>query len=262
MRKGRASRLWLGVGVLVWMVLQVEDGWALEVDCRACDFCRGEPDLLAALDARIRAHLAAGRTAGKIAELEGGSMVRPTIELWANKQPGAVKPDRKRLKYRGSFLPDGMLFSSFEPCVLLNGVCVGTDKLGHFFQQGWEYFEIAVTLGKGEAVARRYGEWLEGLEPRESYGAVEEEFFRTHKSGKMFGYGGFGRTMSGVMSRADLAANLAGLRFYQDVAAGKFRGMGAYVSTNWCEEVNTNLYTREMAAIVGRNGSSLFPMGE
>jgi hypothetical protein len=199
--------------------------------------------------------LAAERSAGKIAEIEGGgSVLRPAIERWANAQPEAVKPDRKRLKYRGSFLPDGILFSSFEPCVLLNGVCVGTDKLGHFFQQGWEYFEIAVTLGKGEAVARRYGEWLEGIKPRESYEA-EEAFFRTQKSGSMFGYGGFGRTMSGVMSRADLEANLAGMRFYQDVAAGKFRTMAAYLSTNWCEEVNTNSYTAEMAAIVGKNSN-------
>ena len=34
---------------------------ALEVDCRACDFCRDQPDLLPALEARIQAHLRAGK---------------------------------------------------------------------------------------------------------------------------------------------------------------------------------------------------------
>lgn len=226
---------------------------ALEVDCRACDFCLNKPDLLAALDERLRAHLAAHRTAQEIAQLEAGdSLVRPAIERWANAQPGAVQPDRKRFKYRGSGLPDGLLFSSYEPSIRLNHLCIGTDKLGHFFQQGWEYYQIAVLDGKGEEVARRYGEWLEGVAARAAY-ADDESYFLRQRSGRAAGYGGFGRTTSGVISHADLAANVAGLHFYQDLTASRFQSMAGYVTTNWCEELNPNDYTPAMAALVTRN---------
>lgn len=226
---------------------------ALEVDCRACAFCRGQPDLLPALEARIRAHLTAGKTASEIARIEGGkSLLRPPVEVWANGQPGAVQPDRKRLKYRGSALPDGPLFSSFEPSIRLNGVCVGTDKLGHFFQQGWEYYALGVEQRQGEARAQRYGEWLEGVRPQADY-APDEKLFRLQPSGRGAGYGGFGRATSGVISHADLAANLAGLHFYQDVATGRFRSLATYITTNWCEELNPNDYTPAMRALVARN---------
>jgi hypothetical protein len=209
--------------------------------------------LLAALDARIQAHLTAHRTPEEIVALEtGDSLIRPAVERWASRQPGAVEPDRRRLKYRGSGLPDNFLFSSYEPSILLNHVCVGTDKLGHFFQQGWEYYRIAVLDRKGEAVACRYGEWLEGVGPRATY-AEEEAYFLRQPSGHLAGYGGFGRNISGVISHADLAANLAGLRFYQDLAAGRFKGMASYVTTNWCEELNPNEYTPAMALVVARN---------
>ena len=68
------------------------------------------------------------------------------------------------------------------------------------------------------------------------------------------GYGGYGRTMTGVISNADLAANKAGLQMYKDLDDGRFKSIGDYVSSELCEEVNFNAYTSETEAIVRRNG--------
>lgn len=227
---------------------------AMEVDCAACDFCRSRPDLASDLDARLQRHLKANRTPEQVAAAEGGtSMVRPPIVVWAESHPGAVHPDRSRLKYRGSILPDNSIISAFAPSVLLNGVCVGTDKLAHFIQQGWEYFRISVLDGRGDAVAERYGEWLEGKRPA-SDDTPDQAYFASLPSGKAVGYGGFGRHITGVISNADLAANKAGLQFFKDLQAGRFRSITNYVSKDWCEESNLNDYTEAMGAIVRRNG--------
>jgi hypothetical protein len=68
------------------------------------------------------------------------------------------------------------------------------------------------------------------------------------------GYGGFGRSLSGVISHADLAANIAGLKFYKDLAADRFKDMAAYITKDLCEEVNRNEYTTAMQRIVQGNG--------
>lgn len=237
-----------------WLLRSAPATQAMEVDCAACDFCRGHPDLAADLDARFSKHFQAGRTPEQIAAAEGGtSILRPPIVAWAESHPAAVQPDRTRIKYRGSILPDNSILSAYAPSVLIHGICVGTDKLAHFIQQGWEYFRISVIEGHGDAMAERYGEWLEGRLARSEY-AAEEAYFLTLPSGKSVGYGGFGRTISGVISHADLAANQAGLSFFKDLAAGHHRSITNYVSKDWCEERNPNEYTEAMARIVRKNG--------
>ena len=227
---------------------------ALEVDCQACNYCIGQPDLLKELTARVAQHLSAGRTEAQIAEIEGGTaLISSPIQEWANRHPGATRPDHGKLKYRGSHLPDNPLFSAFVSCVKVNGVCIGADKLGHFFQQGWEYYRIAVLDGRGDAMAERYGEWLEGSRPRAEF-TTDEDYFRRQRSGSRVGYGGFGRTLSGVISHADLAANRAGLQFFKDIAARRFETMASYFTSELCEEINRNDYTAEMRAIVEANG--------
>ena len=150
------------------LLLSRQGAFGLEVDCQACNFCRGQPDLKDELTQRIKKHIAEGKSVEEIATLEGGrSILRPPIELWANLQPGAVRPSPEKLKYRGSHLSNNGFFTCIEPCVRVNGVCIGTEKLGHLFQQGWEYYRISVVDKKGDRVAERYGEWLEGRESRD-----------------------------------------------------------------------------------------------
>jgi hypothetical protein len=236
------------------LLLSRHDVFGLEVDCRACNFCRGQPDLNEELTERVKKHIAQGKSVEKIAALEGGrSILRSPIERWVNSLPGAVRPSPEKLKYRGSRRLCNRFFTCIEPCVRVNGVCIGTEKLGHLFQQGWEYYRISVSDKKGDHVAERYGEWLEGKEPRQAY-VREEPYFRQQFSGSRVGYGGFGRTTSGVISNADLEANKAGLQMYKDIQAGRFQSIGDYVSSRLCEEVNFNEYTPEMQAIVERNG--------
>ena len=131
----------------------------MECDCATAGFCTNKADLASELDRRIRAHIAAGRKAEEIYKLEGGdSILRPRIERWANEHPQATPPDRTRVKYRGTSLPDSSMFSCFDSFVKLAGVCVGADKLGHFFQQGWECYVIAERDHRGDAVAKAYAE--------------------------------------------------------------------------------------------------------
>ena len=249
----KGIRMCTAVGLL-WLLTPLEVVLALEVDCAACDYCRDQPDLLVELTARVQAHIKAGHKVAQIALEEGGNaLISSPIQDWASRHKGAVKPDPARLKYRGSILPNRALFSAHVSSVKVNGVCLGADKLGHLFQQGWEYYRISVIDGKGDSVAARYGEWLEGVGPREIY-AVEEAYFLRQPSGKRVGYGGFGRSLSGVISHADLAANIAGLKFYKDLAAGRFKDMAAYITKDLCEEVNRNEYTTAMQRIVQGNG--------
>lgn len=246
----------------VWMLL----AWgvfampapAREVDCRACNYCADKGDLASALTARIQQHIADGKSARQIAEWEGGgSFIRPRIEQWADRRPEAVRADRRLLKYRGSGLPDGLVLSAYAPCVKVNGICLGTEKLAHLFQHGWEYYRIAVLDGHGDARAIRYGEWQEGLAAREQYAADEPYFLRQPMGWP--GYGGYGRRISGVISHADLAANQAGLQFYKDIAAGRFKTIADYVTKDFCEETNPNEYTPAMRRWVETNSATNKP---
>lgn len=249
-----AKHRWAVFLLLAGLLVSSQRGFALEVDCQACGFCRVQPDIQDELTHRIKRHIAAGKSVQEIAAIEGGrSILRPPIERWANRHAGAVRPDPKGLKYRGSRLANSGLISLIEPCVKVNGVCIGTDKLGHMFQQGWEYYRISVIDKKGDRAAERYGEWLEGKETREAY-AAEERYFRQQLSGSRIGYGVFGRTLTGVVSDADLEANKAGLRMYRDIQNGRFRSIGDYVTSDLCEEVNPNDYTAKMKAVVDKNG--------
>ncbi|UCB54210.1 MAG: hypothetical protein JSW45_09660 [Thiotrichales bacterium] len=75
--------------------------------------------------------------------------------------------------------------------VNVNGHLVGLDKIGHFFAEGWDYFEI--THFDGQEVERAL------------------EWGRLQESGK------FGYSTTGIYSFADLAANFNGWRFWNRV---------------------------------------------
>jgi hypothetical protein len=75
--------------------------------------------------------------------------------------------------------------------VNINGHLVGLDKIGHFFAQGWQYFEF--THYEKETIDKAI-EW-----------------------GRKKEAGTFGFTTTGVFSYADLVANLNGWRFWNRV---------------------------------------------
>jgi hypothetical protein len=99
------------------------------------------------------------------------------------------RPSPIRSIYRVAFSPAPASFWVDAPTVNLYGHYMGTDKIDHFFQQGHEYYEIAGK--KGTIAAIEHGVKLE--------------------------HGIFGTLTTGVYSNADLAANYAGMKFYQNL---------------------------------------------
>ena len=75
--------------------------------------------------------------------------------------------------------------------VSINGNLVGLDKIGHFFAQGWQYFELT-------------DHDKETLDSAIEWGRQKEA-------------GLFGYTTTGIFSFADLVANLNGWRFWNKV---------------------------------------------
>ncbi len=75
--------------------------------------------------------------------------------------------------------------------VNVNGHLVGLDKVGHFFAEGWRYFEMIEDDGETIDSAIEWGR---------------------EKEAGMYGY-----TSTGIFSYSDLAANLNGWRFWNKV---------------------------------------------
>ncbi len=119
----------------------------------------------------------------------------------------------------------GVLDSSMK----IGSVRIGLDKLGHFFQQGHEYYEMVTVDGKTLAEAIAWG-----------------------KSTERYLYGGM---TTGVYSRADLVANLAGYNYYKALAANPNMvfDIGQYITPKWNEEKNPNVYKKKVIRRIWKN---------
>jgi hypothetical protein len=116
---------------------------------------------------------------------------------WINSHKFRAQPARYKTSYRDSiyvWIPTD--YFTISPTVKIYGVHLGTDKIAHFFQQGYAYCKIAERqIAKGssardaEAKAVSWGRWTEN-----TY---------------------YGTLVGGVFSNADLFANLVGMRFYE-----------------------------------------------
>ena len=84
-----------------------------------------------------------------------------------------------------------MKLKQLSDVVNINGYLVGLDKIGHFFAQGWQYFDMTQHDGKTLEKAMEWG--------------------RDKETG-MFGF-----STTGIFSYADLAANLNGWRFWNRI---------------------------------------------
>ena len=103
--------------------------------------------------------------------------------------------DTRRVAFRDSIYRDLGVFDAISvhlkdlsAVIRLGDHLVGVDKIGHFFVQGWTYFEIAYLQEDGIEAAMDWGERAE----------------RTV----------FGLYTTGIYSYADLAANFEGMRFW------------------------------------------------
>jgi len=75
--------------------------------------------------------------------------------------------------------------------VNINGHLIGLDKIGHFFAEGWQYFELTQYENRSFEQALKWG--------------------KQQETGK------FGYTTTGIFSFADLVANFNGWRFWNKI---------------------------------------------
>ncbi|MBO9667284.1 MAG: hypothetical protein J7501_10785 [Bdellovibrio sp.] len=145
--------------------------------------------------------------------------------------------------------------ASLQPVINLNGVRVGADKLGHFFDQGFDYFQKEYSIQNNKLIAQEDGQ-KKALE----YGTSTEE-------------GMFGLKGTGVKSYGDLAANYDGSRFWYNLTSGESPlvickngkmevshsfDVKDYVTEAWDEGTNCSEYkTQEMKEHVAQNLKNL-----
>ncbi len=108
---------------------------------------------------------------------------------------GAEDLDRRRVRFDESIYRDLGVFEALSvhlkdlsAVIRLGDHLIGVDKFGHFFVEGWKYFEIAYLDGKAIDAAMAWGDRAE----------------RTY----------FGLYTTGIYSYADLTVNFAGMRFW------------------------------------------------
>lgn len=107
-------------------------------------------------------------------------------------QPARFKTSFGRSIYRAS----PILYLTISETVRLYGVELGTDKIAHIFQQGYTYYRI-VERARAKKIS-----YAEGVRRAVNWGRMTEKTF-------------YGYWASGVYSNADLAANFAGMKFYE-----------------------------------------------
>ena len=126
----------------------------------------------------------------------------------------------------------------------INQELIGSDKIGHFFDEGWSLFSILLKTGSVEKAL--------------DYSDLTED-------------GIFGRLFTGVMSNADKVANFNGMRFWSTLLGegmplkgkayfkcvdGHFKLIRSfqfedYIDAAWDESINCNQYrSLEFAELV------------
>ena len=133
----------------------------------------------------------------------GHNFFSSRLTRWMNKlrvaeHPASFRPSVFASIYRRALSPLPASFLFDAPTVRVHGYYLGADKIDHFFQQGHTYYENATKYE------------LEGVGTNGAIAAVVAHgVLQEHKY--------LGTAMSGVFSNADLAANYAGMKFYQNL---------------------------------------------
>lgn len=129
--------------------------------------------------------------------LGGGIPPFTNSGTWMEKHKFKGSPARFRTSFSDSIyriIPTNYL--TISDTVNLYGVEFGTDKIAHIFQQGFTYYRIYERAIK------------KGLSPEK---AAQKAFDYGQKTESTY----YGYFVSGVYSNGDLAANFAGMKFYQ-----------------------------------------------
>ena len=182
----------------------------------------GSPKFIKALAENVYSRLGKGVISpieSFIEKLGGAKINRPPMDLAGTKYSGVRNVNRK---YYGG---NAIVASSAN----IAGVCVGADKLGHFFDLGFRNWNAA------------------------SSGTTAEQIEKINRGTEI---GEMGLGFTGVYSNADLEANHAGWRFYNDLAANpsglKFT-IKNYITAQWNEQINPSFYEPALGEVVWSN---------
>lgn len=130
-------------------------------------------------------------------QLGAGVVPFTAMGTWMDSHHFTAQPARYRTSYvKSIFILNPGVALTISPTVKLYGSEFGTDKVAHIFQQGYTYYKIyrrALAAGATPLAA---------TEKAVRWGRKSERTF-------------YGTLVAGVYSNGDLAANYAGLKFYQ-----------------------------------------------
>jgi hypothetical protein len=179
------------------------------------------------------------------------------IEVWIEKlgKDYVYLPKKSDTKYAGVDVMFWKIFKVLGYSMKVAGVDIGSDKLGHFFQQGYDYFEQIYNIHK-----------VREEKPTLDQESVVNSYKKLNELGYVYEKGKMGKSTTGVFSFADIEANIKGYQFYLDLFRNpnlKFsirnymRDMeqikdgkeheGKAPKSNWSEEQNTNAYRLDVA---------------
>lgn len=205
----------------------------------------------------------------KLGKIKSWNTYQSMIEIWVEKSLGEdyyELPKRGNTKYKGEdIIPFWKNFQVLGPTMKVAGTYIGSDKLGHFFHEGYTYFDKV----------HKY------LDKEENFSVDDQEMWPSEADmstevGHKFESGIQGVKTTGVYSFADLEANASGYSFYLDIFRdpSKTFSIRSYMKefgaekvgpnamegktldskrTSWNEERNSNFYRDDMAKIVWKN---------
>lgn len=129
--------------------------------------------------------------------LGAGTAPFSKIESWVENHKFQGRPARYKVGFwKSLFLFWPVNYVAISPTVSLYGSEFGTDKFGHMFQQGYDYYKIYNRARD------------QGASPAEARSKAVQWGQRTEETK-------FGTLVTGVYSNGDLFGNYAGLKFYQ-----------------------------------------------
>lgn len=201
--------------------------------------CEGLTDVASRVNELVNARLEAARKAApagyeKDGDKRGSFLQDAEKRLKDMEQKVHWLPEAHRFTFLGRATLDGTKYEGAEglsnkpnelsAIVNVGGVCVGADKFGHFFEDGFDAFK-----------------------------ATDRKTALLQSGDAEITFQGLGNT--GVFSNADIAANLAGRDFYQALDKNpqmQFK-VENYFTHRMNEGVNQSYYTRDLGKVVWKN---------
>jgi hypothetical protein len=179
----------------------------------------------------------------------GGALVSP-IEKFIEKELASGKRFLPPTNLAGTRFASQPLLSMYSaqgkphlivgPTIKINDLCVGADKLGHLFQQGKQYFDL-----KYQPLREKYEkDPVAAQNPSTQTDLLEQGLAAARSFGQGTEINKAGLATTGVYSNADLAANEAGLKFWEDLVQdpNMVFDVARYATIQWNEYTNPNYY--------------------